>query len=302
MFEQLFPQYFLSALNFTPLNKINEIRIRQGKRVVISISNKSYYLSQDGITGDKDRAIIADKFLIDDIIKRACENSVYAFSDQIKNGYITTKGGIRIGIGGEGVYEKNTLKTIKNINSLSIRIAREVKDCSKPILQYIFLREFQNTLIISPPGCGKTTMIRDVLRSLSEKNYCYNILLVDERFEIANCFNGISTLDVGNFCDVLSGIDKGYAFEYGIRSLRPDIIVTDELANKDYEALQLASSCGVRLLASIHARSIEDLRIKKGFDDILSNKIFDRFVVLSSREGVGTIEGVYDENLRCISY
>lgn len=303
MFEKLFPQYILKALNLTPINKINEIRIRENKAIIVTISNKSYFLSQEGLTGKLEKAIIAEKFLIDEIVKRACENSVYAFSNQIKEGFITTQGGIRIGLGGEGVYENKSLKTLKNINSLSIRIPREVKGCAIKILEYLFKQDFLNTLIISPPGGGKTTLIRDIIYQLSQKNYCYNILLVDERFEIANCFNGLATLDVGNFCDILSGVSKRYAFENGIRSLRPDIIVTDEISNlSDYDSILYACNSGVNILASIHAKTIDDLKYKKDFESILKNKVFSRFIVLSSRDGPGTIEAIYDENLRCISY
>lgn len=303
MFDKLFPQYLLTALNCSPKEKISEIRIRLDKSIVVSIGNKSYFLSQNGLSGDSKKAIIAEKYYIDEILKRACENSVYAFSNQIKDGFITTQGGIRIGLGGEGVYENSNIKTLKNINSLAIRIPHEVKGCSLKILQYLFKDEFLNTLIVSPPGAGKTTLIRDIIYQLSIKNYCYNILLIDERFEIANCFNGKSTLSVGNFCDILSGVSKKYAFENGIRSLRPDIIVTDEISNfQDYDSILYASNCGVNLLASIHARDIEDLKTKKDFQTILSNKVFKRFIILSSRDGPGTVEAIYDESLRCISY
>jgi len=301
MFDKLFPKFFLDALNNCPVAKINEIRLRMNKKVVISVGGKSYFLAVSGLTGNSEKAILCDKNLILEVFKNACENSVYAFSNQIKNGFITVKGGVRIGICGEAVWEKNSLKTLKNISSLVVRIPREVKGCSLPILSSLFLQSFQNTLIVSPPGAGKTTLIRDIVFELSQKNYCYNVLLVDERFEIANSFEGFATLDVGGFCDILSGVSKNYAFENGIRSLKPDIIVCDEISGeRDFSSILTASSCGVNLLASVHSKDLESLKKKKDFEEILEKKVFSRFVVLSSREGPGTIEGVYDENMRYI--
>ena len=303
MFEELFPQYIFKAISLLPIKKLNEIRLRLNKKIIVTLQGKSYYLCQEGLTGKAEKAIVADKFLIDEIVKRACENSVYAYSNQIKEGFLTLKGGARIGLCGEGVCENGGVKTLKNINSLAIRVPHEVKGCSLSVMEYLFRNDFLSTLIISPPGCGKTTFIRDLIYQLSQKNYCYNVLVCDERFEIANCFNGINTLDVGEFCDIESGVSKSYAFKNGIRAMRPDILVTDELGCKeDFEAVVQASSCGTVLLASIHAKDIDDLKLKPSFENILKEKIFDRYVVLSSRNGPGTVEGVFDENLRCISY
>ena len=302
MFNKLFPDEFCNLLKKIPLDKITEMRLRLNKKIILAIGTKYYYLSNNGLTGKEENALISEKYLIDEIVKRACENSVYAFDNQIKNGFITTLGGIRIGICGEAVIEKGTIKTLKNINSLAIRFSHEIKGCSLPILPYLFKESFLNTLIISAPGAGKTTLIRDILYQLSLKNYCFNVLLVDERFEIANCFNGAPSLDVGNFCDILSGCNKNFAFENGVRSLKPDIIATDEISNiKDYESIEYISSCGVSILASIHAKNIEDLKQKKDFENILKNKVFSRYIILSNRGGPGHIEAIYDENLRFLN-
>ena len=149
MLKDLFPSYFYEYLTKTPIEKINEIRLRNNKKVVITISNKSYYLSKLGLTGSVDKAITADRDLINDIVKRGCEGSVYAYANQLKNGFLTTSGGIRIGLSGEGVYEKNNIKTLKNFNSLVIRIPHQIVGCSKMALPYLFEDKFLNTLNIT---------------------------------------------------------------------------------------------------------------------------------------------------------
>lgn len=288
--------------NFLPLEKLNELRLRVGLPIVAVLGGKPYYLGLKGLSGSQADAIICDSNMLMDIVKRASEHSLYAVNHQLKQGFITVLGGIRVGICGEVVIENHRVKTIKNFTGLNIRIPHQVKNCSLNVFGFLMQSKFLNTLIISPPGCGKTTFIRDVLWQLSEHNYCYNVLLVDERYEIANCLNGKPQLDVGKFTDVYSGCNKLYGFENGVRSMRPDIVATDELANEaDVNALSYVACCGVGVLSSVHASDVEDLKNKPAFEKLLQNKIFKRYVVLSNKKGPGTVEAVYDENLRGIA-
>ncbi len=298
LFDEPLSEIFEKYVN---INKVNELRLRLDKRIVVYIAGKPYYLSYEGITNNKEKAIVVSREMLYNLIKRATEHSLYAVNNQLKQCFLTVLGGIRLGICGEVVVEDNKVKTIKNFSSVNIRIARQVKNCSLNIFDILMQGGFNNTLVISPPGAGKTTMIRDILYQMSERSYTYNILLVDERYEIANCFNGKQTLDVGEFTDIISGAEKGYAFECGVRSMAPDIIATDELANQeDINSLINISNNGVKIISTVHAFDIEDLKNKPQFKSILSSKIFKRFVVLSKSRGPGTIEGVYDENFRCL--
>ena len=298
LFEEPLLEIFDKHIN---LSKLNEIRLRINKPIIIYVSSKPYYLAYTGITNKKEDAIITSREMLYNIIKRASEHSLYAINNQLKQGFITVLGGVRIGVCGEIVVEDNVVKTIKNFSSINIRIAREIKNCSINIFDILLQGGFNNTLIVSSPGCGKTTMIRDILFQLSQRSYAYNVLLVDERFEIANCFNGLPTLDVGDFTDVISGHNKAYSFENGIRSMSPDILVTDELSSQsDIDAVLTIANSGVKLLASVHAKDIDDLKEKKQFKQILDQKVFKRIVVISKNRGPGTIEGVFDENFRCL--
>lgn len=285
------------ALNF---KDINEIRLRIGCPIIICVKNQKFYLGEFGVT-EIDKALICTNEMLQDFVYKICDKSVYAVNDSLKMGYITLPYGIRVGICGEIVMQENKIVTIKNFSSANIRIPHFIRNCSLNAMEYIYDSEFKNTLILSKPGAGKTTFLRDVIYQLSKNNISYNVLLADERGEVASVVDGKMQIDLGAFVDVYSYCSKKFAFEQGIRSMRPDIFVTDEInIDNDLQPILDATNSGVKVLATLHCDSIKQLREKKGFDIILENKIFDRFVLLSDIEGPGTLLGIYDARLQCL--
>ena len=279
MLSKILSYNILSAIDTLSISKLNEIRLRVDKPIIVMYEGKNYYLCQSGITTNKNDAIYSTKNDLQYTLKNASDNSLYAVNNQIVYGYLTIKGGIRIGICGEIVRDQDKIISIKNISSLNIRIPHIVKKCSLPVYNFVVRNgKCQNTLIISPPGCGKTTFLRDCIRILSD-----------------GC-------DGKNYCDVYMNCTKAYAFDNGIRSMRPDVIACDELnLDTDVDCLNRALTCGVKVVATIHANGIDDLKQKTQFRNLINNNMFDTYIVLSDRCGVGTIECVYDKHFALIS-
>lgn len=300
MLYNLLPEWLFNLINKNfILEYVFEIRIRLNKP--ITVNHKGVYQ----VLVDKEKfnrpAIIATKELLDYILMVATKQSLYAYNDQIKHCFVTTDSGIRIGICGTVVFGEKGVSTIKNVTSLNIRISHQALGCSESIINFVCpARVVKNTLVISPPGAGKTTLIRDIALKLSNEKNINNILIVDERFELAGSF-GNQNLEVGQFVDVISGSSKSFAFSESLKTMSPSVIVTDEISEeKDIEAVKQASKSGVKVIASAHANCIDDLKAKKCFAEILSNKFFERIIVLSTRNGVGTVEGVFDENMHSL--
>lgn len=303
-FSKIFPPHIYSAaIEKINYSQLNEIRLRVDKPIVVYLGGQAYFLSENGITNNIGSSIICKKEDIENIIFRASECSIYAVNEQIKRGYLTISGGVRIGLSGTAVCENKEIKTIKNFNSLVVRIPHKISNCSLTAFKYILEKDcLHNTLVISPPGAGKTTFLRDIISQLSQRNICLNVLVLDERGELAAVSESGESILESNFTDVLSFISKSDGFLYGIRSLNPNLIISDEIgAVEDIEAIEYACNCGVSVIASVHAGSISELRQKPHFNNLLSKKLFERFVVLSSREGPGTYEGVYDVNFNKLS-
>lgn len=296
MLEQILPsEICLPLTKYVSFNALNEIRLRVDKPIVLSMGSQKFFLSSHGTTGNLKEAIFPSKTMIEDIIFRASECSIYSVNEQIKRGFLVTQGGVRLGLGGDLIEEKGQIKTLTNFNSINIRIPHEVKNCSLSCFDYIIENgNILNTLIISPPGGGKTTFLRDFILQLSSRNFAFNVLVLDERGEIDLGSKGC----IGNFADKISFASKKVGFENGIRSLSPNLIITDELGSSDdVQALLYACNSGVSIMASVHADSVESFLAKEDFAKVIKEKVFKRFIVLSLRNGPGTLEGVYNENL-----
>lgn len=303
MFLYLLPQNIQQSLSQLDVEMVYEVRLRCNQPVVINYKGKNMLLKKTGTTEN----IYATREMVDYVVKLASENSIYAYNNQIKQGFITARGGVRIGIAGESVFSDNLMpKTLKDICGVNIRVPHQIKNCSQIAFKFMYNKDvgLKNTLIISPPGAGKTTFLRDIACQISRNTgQIYNTLIVDERFEIASVVNGQAMLDIGDFADIVSGGNKRFAFENGIRALKPDVIITDELmGEQDVFACKTAIMSGVKVIASVHATCLADLKQKGEFKQIFSSHCFDRYVVLSNRNGAGTYDGIFDENEKCIYF
>ena len=265
-----------------------------------------FYPFYNDINGDLDLVMrnpyIVTKEDIEDTFQIICKYSVHSFMDDIKKGFITLRGGHRIGIVGKVIIENGQVKNIKHISSLNIRVSREIKGCSKKVLPHIIKNKNQinNTIIISPPQCGKTTILRDIVRNISNGNREYGfsgvkVALIDERNEIAGSCMGVAQLDVGMRTDVMETCPKDLGIMMVLRSMSPNVIVTDEIGNeKEIKALYTALNGGVSLITTVHGDSIEDILHRTELKRLLDGDLFRKVIILSSRNGPGTIEKIYD--------
>lgn len=283
-----FPQKFFYPLKLCDISDIYEIRLRTGYPVMLKGKGSCYYLSAIGRTDKITSAIICGSEDISETLLNVTERSLYAFNEQIKRGFITVSNGIRIGIAGECVTDNGRVVTIKNFTSLNIRIPHDIDGCASFLCNKIFNDKIKNTLIIAPPSKGKTTLLKDVAKWIN-KNFEHSILIIDERDE----FQTVCGINI----DHIRKSDKLYAFKYGIRSLSPNVIITDELADKsDWECAFSASNSGVKIIASVHASDKDDV-IKKTF---FVPHIFERYVVLKNFDSPGVIDKIYDKDFNII--
>lgn len=251
-----------------------EIRVRSNKNLVV------YTFGGRHVTD-----YIATQEDIDYILKIATSRSLYAVEESIKCGYISCDGGIRIGVSGEAVLDNGKLRSIKNINSLVIRIAKSVQNLPMEVLPII--NNFDNTLILSPPFLGKTTLLREMTRRLSDKGK--DILVIDERNEISATVDGKQNLDLGANTDVMVGVPKIACYEGAVRTMAPDIIVTDEIfGEREVDCLVDSVRSGVKVMATAHACNIDKFLLNKSYAPL--KEIMANYLLLG--DSVGAVKEV----------
>ena len=261
-------------------NKIEEIRIRSNGKL-------SFKIGQDLITIFSN----VTKGEMREIFENICEKSIYSYTKQIAEGFITIKGGNRVGITGSAVIENGRVINLNYISSLNFRIARQIKDVSNSILKYVIniqKNSIFNTIIASPPGGGKTTILRDLVRKISngmpEINFSSKICgIVDERGEIAAMYKGVPQNDIGENSDVINNISKSIGINMLIRSMGPQIIVCDEIGTKDdIEAIEKATLSGVKGIFTVHASTIKEIKENPNLSKLIQNKLIQKIIVLDS--------------------
>lgn len=286
----------VAAFGDSEYRNIYEIRIRNKSPVIFRTSEGEFFVDKNmNKTRDINIAVNVSKDDINKTMELMSRYSLYAFDEDLKRGFITIQGGHRAGITGKTVIENGRVKTFGNISSINIRIAHEIKGCSKKIIPYITHdNDIMNTLIISPPGYGKTTILRDIIRNISDGTSGVkkpmNVCVVDERSEIGGNFMGEFRNDIGIRTDILDSCPKALGMEMLLRSMSPDVIAVDEIGrDEDVKAISEAFNSGVVLICTIHGKSIDDVYSKKIISNLILAECFERYIVLGKRGNYFTV-------------
>ena len=287
-------RYIFSRQNIDEQNLL-EVRLRINELILLLYSHGEYVLPDDAGAG-----YIVKQEDIRTTLDLISGYSLYAYENEIRQGFITVKGGHRVGFAGQVILEDGRIKSMKHISFLNIRVSHEVKGCGIKCLPYIIDKQrVLNTLIVSPPGCGKTTLLRDLVRLLSDGSSMMtgvNVGVVDERSELAACYQGVPQRSLGMRTDVLDGCPKASGMLMLLRSMNPKVIAVDEIGDRqDVEAINYVINCGCSILATIHGTNIDDIRTRPVLRSLVELKMFDRYIVIDGDEGVGTIGNIFDE-------
>ena len=294
---KIFPLHIRNELGhvFDTLKGIEEIRVRVCQPMILLADGGEYFFSMrpGNLTKDTQDAYLVTSHDISDMIVFISRYSLFAFEEEVRNGFITIEGGHRVGLSGQAVFHEGWMQTIRNISYLNIRVSHEKKECARRLIPYLYREPgvkrsgIYNTLLVSPPGRGKTTLLRDLIRLLSDgsrEHTGLKVSIVDERSEIAGCYRGVPQNDVGMRTDVLDGCPKSSGMMLLIRTMSPQVVAVDELGSKkDVDAVAYAVHSGCSILGSVHAADLDEVRQKPVLREFLDQEYFERYLVIGQK-------------------
>lgn len=303
----IFPKHLREAFlqGNIKTDELEEIRIRIGQPLIFRMREGEFYfhMEQGRLSRDGRLSYVVTRSDIQAILNFLSRYSIYAYKEELRSGFITLEGGHRVGLAGQVVMENGQVAQMNHISFLNIRIAHQCIGCAKAIYPYL-LKEGHvcNTLIVSPVGIGKTTCLRDCIRLLSgdaTSRQAYRIGVVDERSEIAACYQGVPQNDLGIRTDVMDRCDKSQGMLMLLRSMAPDVIAVDELGSRrDFEAVERILHSGCSILGTVHASDMADLEQKAHLKPWLAGQIFDRFILLKRNATGNRVYEIYDGALK----
>lgn len=291
------------------LNQVEEVRLRYHRPLTIGLNSKDCFLHHThGLTDTPEQAYIVNADDISRVIQLVSNSSIYALEEELRSGYITLPAGHRVGITGKVLTENSQVKTMKYISGFNIRVSRPMTGVADAVLKHLISPQgfVYHTMLISPPRCGKTTLLRDIIRQLSNGVPGLNFTgvtvgVVDERSEIAGCYHGIPQHDVGLRTDVLDACPKAVGMMMLLRSMSPQVIATDEIGRvEDVLAIEDILNAGVKVLTTVHGSSLEESNRRPVLTKLLQMKVIERLIILSRSNGVGTVEQIIDGSGKCL--
>lgn len=279
---------------------MQEIRMRVHGPLLMIHNNQEFFITPEGkLSRNMRDAFQVGRKDLKETLEYISDYSLYAFEEEIRQGFITIQGGHRIGLAGKTVMDRDGIRSMKYISFLNVRLSHQICGCGNPVLPYLYKNgEILHTLIISPPRCGKTTLLRDIIRQISNGTGLapgMTVGVVDERSEIGACYQGIPQNDLGIRTDILDCCPKALGMMMLIRTMSPQVIAVDEIGSReDLDAIEYVINCGCRLIATVHGSSVEDVRSKPVLGRLLQEQIFGRYVVLKGGGRPGNVEQIYD--------